>query len=129
MEDGDCSAECVNRKAEEMKSVRLTEICKKCAECCRNHPFVDLSEKEIHSLELATGLDSDLFTNSKGMEVEEYFLQFRENGDCIFLNEKDGHFSCDVYEARPGVFKNYPSRTAQECFCEASSEKFLTNVE
>ena len=79
-------------------------------------------------LEQTTGLDSDLFTNSKRMEVEEYFLQFRENGDCIFLNENDGHFSCDVYGARPGICKNYPTGTSQEYYCEESSGKVLAKA-
>ena len=105
----------------------MTEICKKCAECCKHHPMVDLCENEINSLEHLTGLHSDEFTNSKGKVVEEYFLQFRKNGDCFFLKEDDGSFSCGVYEARPGICKNYPSRPTQQEFCDESCEKFLSN--
>ena len=106
----------------------MTEICKKCAECCKNHPFVDLSNSEIQSLEKATGLHPDVFTNQKGTEVEEYFLQFKENGHCFFLDEKDGSFSCSAYEARPDICKNYPAEPIQKDTCKANMEKFLNNI-
>jgi Fe-S-cluster containining protein len=106
-----------------MEAIILSEICKKCATCCKNYPFVDLSKKEIHSLEKVTGVHSGMFTNPKGKAVEEYFLQFQENGYCCFLNENNGSFSCGVYEARPGICKNYPSKPSQREVCEANSEK------
>ena len=106
----------------------MTEICKKCAECCKNHPFVDLSKNEINSLEKVTGINPDVFTNPKGKAVEEYFLQFRENGYCFFLNENNGIFSCDVYEARPAICKNYPSKPIQKDHCDTNREKFLNKI-
>jgi len=102
----------------------LNEICKKCAECCKNHPFIDLTSNEIVSLEKATGLTADQFTNQKGNEVEEYFLQFRENGYCLFLTENNGKFSCSVYESRPGICKNYPTEPMQIDVCKANRAKF-----
>ena len=112
-----------------MENIILTEICKNCAECCKNHPFVNLSEIEINSLEHLTGLQSNLFTNSKGKEIEEYFLQFKENGDCVFLNDNKGKYSCSVYEARPEVCKKYPANPPQKDFCLASSKKCLRNTD
>ena len=106
----------------------MTEICKKCAVCCKNHPFIDLTEKEIDSLKHLTGLDSDVFTNPKGKAVEEYFLRFQENGDCFFLIEENGGFSCGAYEARPGICKNYPSKPSQQKFCDANCEKFQSAI-
>ena len=106
----------------------MTEICKKCAECCKNRPFVDLSNNEISSLEEATGLRYDVFTNQKGTKVEEYFLQFKENGYCFFLDEDNGSFSCSVYAARPEICKNYPSKPTQQDACKANMEKFLHNI-
>lgn len=103
----------------------MSEICKKCAECCKHHPFVDLSAKEINTLADATGLSAEVFTNSKGKVVEEYFLQFKANGNCFFLKDNNGSFSCGVYEARPGICKKYPSEPIQKNFCDASCEKFL----
>ena len=75
-----------------MENIILTEICKKCAECCKNYPFVCLSEKEIDSIKKLTGLPAEVFTIPKGKEIEEYFLQFQENGYCFFLNENNGNY-------------------------------------
>jgi len=68
-------------------------------------------------LEKVTGLHHDAFTNGKMMEVEEYFLQFKSNGYCHFLNEDNGSFSCGVYDARPAICRNYPSKPGQEDVC------------
>lgn len=103
----------------------MTEICKKCAECCKNRPIVDLSSDEMILLEKATGLLFEVFTNRKGKDVEEYFLQFKDNGYCFFLNESNGSFSCDVYEARPAICQNYPSKPTQKNLCDANMAKFL----
>ena len=106
----------------------MTEICKQCAECCKNFPFVDLSKNEIHSLEKFTGVPAEVFTNPKGKEIEEYFLQFQDNGYCFFLKENKGSFSCGVYKERPGICKNYPSNPIQKDVCNANKEKFLSNI-
>lgn len=103
----------------------MTNICKKCAECCKNHPFVDLSSKDIISLEKLTEGPSEVFANQKGKEVEEYFLQFQNNGYCIFLREISGSFSCGVYEARPEVCRDYPARPRQQDFCDAKRKEFM----
>ncbi len=100
----------------------MTEICKKCAECCKHYPYVELSANEIIVLEQATGLRADVFTNAKGKVIEEYFLQFQENGNCFFLNENKGCFSCSVYEARPGICRNYPSKPIQKKACDENSK-------
>jgi len=107
-----------------MEIIVLNEICKKCAECCKNYPFVELSNSEINTLEQLTELHFDVFTNPKGKAVEEYFLQFQENGDCFFLNENNGNYSCNVYESRPVICKNYPSKPQQKEVCEANRGKF-----
>lgn len=107
-----------------MEVVVLTEICKRCAECCKSYPFVDLSDHEILVLEKATGLHCDVFTNRKGNEPEEYFLQFKENGYCLFLTENNGSYSCSVYEARPAICQNYPSKPTQKVLCDVNMAKF-----
>ncbi|NOR11021.1 MAG: hypothetical protein GQ541_05990 [Desulfovibrionaceae bacterium] len=104
-----------------------SEICKKCAECCKNHPFVELSESEVNSLEHVTGLHFNMFANPKGKVIEEYFFKFQENGDCFFLNENDGSYSCAVYETRPGICRNYPSKPIQKEACDANREKCLSS--
>ena len=110
-----------------MENTITTEICKKCAECCKNTPFVELSGHEIKLLEQVTGLHFDVFTNPKGKVVEEYFLQIQENGDCYFLKKINGSYSCGVYKKRPEICKNYPSKPRQKEACETHRGKVLHN--
>ena len=110
-----------------MKNIISTEICKKCAECCKNFPFVELVNSEIDLLEQLTGLPFEVFTNPKGKAVEEYFLQFRENGDCFFLKKNNGAYCCGVYESRPEICKNFPSKTIQKEGCYEILKKFPSN--
>lgn len=101
-----------------MENVISTRICKKCGECCKQSPFVELSKVEINTLEQATGLHSAQFTNSKGVGVDEYFLQFQGDGACLFLNKSEDGYACSVYEARPEACKTYPSKVIQHNFCD-----------
>lgn len=95
-----------------------TNICKKCGECCKQSPYIELSKNEINSLEQVTGLHSDLFTNSKGNGAEEYFLKFKKNGACFFLTENNASYACGVYEARPEICRTYPSKPIENEFCD-----------
>lgn len=52
-----------------MENIITSEICKKCAECCKHYPFVELSQHEIYDIEKLTGLPFDVFTNQKGEAV------------------------------------------------------------
>jgi len=67
-----------------------------------------------------------VFANPKGKVIEEYFFKFQENGDCFFLKENDGCYSCAVYETRPGICRNYPSKPIQKEACDANREKCLS---
>ena len=104
-----------------MENTILSETCKICGKCCQNYPFVKLSKNDINSLEKATKLYFDVFTNPIGKVIEGYFLQFQKNGDCFFLKEHNGSYSCSVYETRPEMCKNYPSKPKQKEFCSANS--------
>jgi Fe-S-cluster containining protein len=106
----------------------LINFCKICAACCKRYPFVELSPKEILSIEKVTGLCSEVFVNQKGENVEEYFLKFQDNGYCFFLNEENGSFFCEVYAARPLICKNFPSEPSQQDVCNANSERLLGNT-
>lgn len=90
------------------KNIASSKICKRCTECCKNYPFVKLSKNEIVLLEQATKYNFDVFTNPIGTPAEGYFLKFQKNGDCVFLTETNGSYSCSVYETRPEICKNYP---------------------
>ena len=101
----------------------MSELCKKCAACCQNYPFIELSQTEIRSLEQITGDSFQVFTNQHFEEVVKYFLQFQENGYCCFLHEENGRFFCGVYEARPRICKEYPSNAPQQDACDAHCKK------
>ncbi len=106
-----------------MQNVISSEICQKCGKCCKNHPYVELSFSEIHVLELATQLPWVAFAYPKGKATEGYFLLFQANGDCYFLKDNDGCFSCGVYESRPGKCINYPEKPPQKEACRTHREK------
>ncbi|MBI9092951.1 MAG: YkgJ family cysteine cluster protein [Desulfobacterium sp.] len=101
--------------------------CRRCAECCKNIPFVELSNYEINSLAVYTGLSPWDFINSKGPNTDGFFLKIKENGYCFFLNKSDRNYSCEVYAVRPEICKNYPSNPAQNKFCKANETKNIHN--
>jgi Fe-S-cluster containining protein len=72
---------------------------------------------EIRCLEQFTALRVDLFAQSKGKTVEDFFLTFKDNGDCYFLDEDNGIYSCRIYKTRPEICKRYPATTKQKSFC------------
>jgi uncharacterized protein len=111
-----------------MGNIVLSEVCNKCAQCCKNYPFVELSRNEIHEMEKLTGLPVDAFTDKKGEADGDFFLQFKENGDCVFLNDNNGEYSCAVYKARSGVCRNYPSNPGQKETCDANRKMVLRNL-
>jgi Fe-S-cluster containining protein len=102
-----------------------SETCKTCGECCKHFPFVELSQNEVDALETFTGLSSDLFTNPITKAGGGYFLQFKENGDCVFLDENGDQHSCSVYEARSGKCRSYPSTPSQNEVCNANKAMCL----
>jgi Fe-S-cluster containining protein len=73
-------------------------------------------------LERLTKLPFDIFSNRTDGAGEEYFLNFKENGDCFFLNENNGDYSCGVYESRAEVCRNYPSMPNQIDVCNSNRE-------
>lgn len=100
-----------------MKNIISFENCCQCAECCKNYPYVELSKYDIDVLEHVTGFPFEVFTNPKGNVIEEYFLKFRDNGHCFFLNENHGRYACGVYDSRPQICRNFPSKRVQAENC------------
>lgn len=103
-----------------MKDVISEEICQNCGICCRNFPFVEVSKHDIHLLEKFTGLSFDKFTNPKGYTDEGYFLQTKENGNCLFLKKTSNGHSCGVYIARPQICRDYPVNIKHWEWCNAN---------
>lgn len=98
-------------------------ICIKCAQCCRDIPFVELSSDEIASIAEFKQLKPKQFINSKGPKIDGYFLKYKKNGDCIFLNTATSNFFCEIYEVRPKICKDYPSNYKQNEFCKLKKSK------
>jgi Fe-S-cluster containining protein len=100
-----------------------SDLCRQCAACCKNVPFVELSVDEVDVLEDATGLHPDVFTDTKRTDPVERFLHFEENGDCVFLDAAPGMHACSVYAARPAVCRDYPGTAPQTDACAAHAER------
>ena len=108
-----------------VETMPTSAMCQQCGGCCRKFPYVELSQEDMERLQGHTGLDSEAFTNGNGKAVEEYFLKFQANGDCVFLKNEGGHYACSVYEARPDLCRSYPSSAVQIKFCDATWLKEL----
>jgi Fe-S-cluster containining protein len=111
-----------------MENLISNEICRRCGECCKNFPYIDLTDVEIDVLEGATTLPPEVFTYPKGEAAEGHFMQFQANGDCYFLDGTAGCYSCGVYQTRPGICKSYPSEPKQEEACWKHREKSLSKL-
>jgi Fe-S-cluster containining protein len=109
-----------------MKTVKATTLptthaCDGCGACCRDFAYIQLTQDDIKTLENFTGLTSDDFTNNIDKAGVRRFMQFQDNGDCIFLKMADGAYSCGVYEARPVICRAYPATEIQIKTCRDSS--------
>lgn len=98
--------------------------CKKCAECCKNFPFIKLSQTEANLMEDYSKLHIDQFAEKIEKKEKNYFLRFDEDGDCYFLEYKNGIYFCKIYEIRPSICKIYPGTTIQKQYCTNSKRKY-----
>lgn len=98
-------------------------MCQRCAECCKNIPYVELSDNEIRAIEVFTGQPAKAFINTKGPKIPGYFLKYKDNGDCIFLMNLNGNYACEIYSVRPNICKSYPVTQGQIKFCRAQNAK------
>jgi Fe-S-cluster containining protein len=96
-------------------------FCIGCGACCKNFAYIPLSQKDVETLESFTGIKSEEFTDSIEKSGEKPFMKFQDNGDCIFLKQKDGAYFCSVYEARSETCRKYPSTDVQRETCHVNS--------
>ena len=92
--------------------------CISCAECCKNYPFIRLSQSEVILITKYTALHMDQFAELKEKEVGSYFLKFNKNGDCYFLKYDNGTYCCKIYGIRPCICRNYPNTIIQKEYCK-----------
>ena len=96
----------------------LMQTCQSCGQCCNGHE-VQLNEGDIVRLEKFLKLDRSNFT----IETENTFPDGRlirrlmlnddldpvsPNQSCVFLEEKEGQYSCLVYNHRPIICQLFP---------------------
>lgn len=91
--------------------------CTRCGSCCRHFAYVRLTTDDVARLVAFTGHDADAFTHVSDEATGERFLQFQENGHCIFHRLQDGRYLCSVYEARSALCRGYPTSEAQHQTC------------
>jgi len=90
--------------------------CRQCGTCCRWTGSVLLTEKDITTLAVATGLDELLFIHDYTQLApnrRQLALVDKDDGSCVFLERK----RCRWYEARPEQCRTFPHawRVAQGC--------------
>ena len=77
-----------------------------CGECCRKL-VVEITPSEVKKIK-SLGYKEEEFTEKGFFHPNQYTLKRTKEG-CIFLNEeKNGSFSCKIYENRPKVCRDYP---------------------
>lgn len=89
--------------------------CDRCPAYCCSYPRIILQDGDIERLAEHFGLSLDAarrrFTK-KGWEADERVLRHRRDriygSVCRFLD--DDTRQCTIYEARPGICRNYPNR-------------------
>ena len=99
-----------------------THRCISCGTCCRDFPYIQLSQDEIEAIESFTGLAPEAFSNDE-RNGGRRFMKFKEDGDCVFLDLTEGAYTCRVYEARPGICSGYPTNEIQDRTCRKNSDR------
>ena len=92
----------------------MSETCIKCGVCCKNHPFVELSESEVNLISKVTKLEPAIFADKIDTHTNKYFFKFQKNGNCYFLKEINDSFFCGIYEIRPEICRAYPWNKGQQ---------------
>ncbi len=81
---------------------KKTFRCEKCGECCK--PLVKLSKSDVERI-LTAGYDEIYFID-KTILNEKIIRQI--NGKCVFLKQGKEKTSCEIYDIRPDICREYP---------------------
>jgi Fe-S-cluster containining protein len=94
--------------------------CRTCGDCCKS--FSIIYEKEIEKVEpnMFSEVERFKYLNSNGkieVKEEETYFEVIFNFPCKCLIEKDGVYSCIVYNNRPLLCEEFPyeNTTKQDC--------------
>ncbi len=93
--------------------VRTSYSCKKCPAYCCSYPEIEVTQRDVQRLAKHFGLEfaeaDERFTK---IEPKEKVRLLRHKKDtvfatvCMFLDQEKRR--CTIYEARPGVCREYP---------------------
>jgi Fe-S-cluster containining protein len=81
--------------------------CERCGECCKKL-YILLSDSDISRIESFDYRMNDFSEIEPLGEYKGKRVLKKINGKCVFLENKDGKFSCSIYESRPEICKKYP---------------------
>lgn len=77
-----------------------------CGECCKRL-VVEVTQPEIKKIK-SLGYKEEEFAEKGFFHPEKFTLKKNKDG-CVFLRkEKDGKYSCKIYENRPKICRDYP---------------------
>jgi len=87
--------------------------CTACGSCCSGRPgYVWVNNTERQEIAEYLGLEFESFMKKHARRVGfKYSLKEKgkkDNWNCIFLTEKDGLKTCDIYPVRPQQCRSWP---------------------
>ena len=84
--------------------------CTQCGNCCSGAPgYVWVTRKEIQQIAEYLGRDDGWLTERELRRVGfRYSLTELADGDCIFLERRDGRITCLIHPVRPTQCRNWP---------------------
>jgi len=100
------------------------EICKRCGNCCKN-AYLSMDNFIYESKEgraMSTWLNNYGCETSPMKKGDRNVLLVKLPNKCQHLNENNGCFSCNIYEQRPLMCKNYK---CQDYIAKEEIEKML----
>lgn len=101
----------------DLEKESVWKYCQSCGDCCKDH-YVVLSSEDLLRLSKFTGLDKNDFSYVSFRSIFKRALDYdKKSGNCIFLCEKDGIYSCGIYEVRPSVCRDYPYTVGERENC------------
>lgn len=88
----------------------LSFECTQCGNCCSGEPgYVWATKEEIARISKFLGRDDDWLDPKHLRRVgRRYSLTERPDGDCIFLDRKEGKALCGIYPVRPLQCRTWP---------------------
>ena len=86
-----------------------TFVCKRCGRCCTDYT-VKLSKADIKGIKKLGYEEVEFVEIDKNLpEPTKFVLRKKSDYECIFLTgNKNGIYSCKIYDARPTVCRRYP---------------------